>query len=49
MNRTEILDDARYMVGAARRERLDGFRDRAAECLRVAGRLRQIAQNGEAK
>lgn len=45
MNQNErlaMLDDARFFVTVARAERRDGFRDRAAEALNVAGRLRRI-------
>ena len=49
MNQTErmrLLEDARFFVGVARNERIDGFRAQAAECLRIAGNLRRYAVTG---
>jgi hypothetical protein len=49
MNQTEreqLLDDARFFVGIARKERIEGFRAQAAECLRIAGNLRRYAVTG---
>lgn len=42
MNR-QMLADARWLIQVAKRERQEGFRDRAAECLRVAGQIRREA------
>jgi hypothetical protein len=49
MNQTDrmrLLEDARFFVGVARNERIDGFRAQAAECLRIAGNLRRYAVTG---
>jgi hypothetical protein len=49
MNQTEreqLLDDARFFVSIARKERIEGFRAQAAECLRIAGNLRRYAVTG---